>query len=610
MLLLTAKKIWYLLNKKEQWQAIVLLLMMLVGAIIEIISMGMLPVYISLIAQQNTAKANPIVGYLTQIIRIDSPREAILVMGVILVGIFLIKSIYLISLSYAQGKFVFRKMRSVEVKLYRIYMRSSYSFHLGRNSSELIDYINRETYFAFNGAIVPFMIFLTEGILMLMVGIMLFIFEPLGSLAAILTLGIISISYYQLVKKKIGSIGELEQLHAMKMLQWTSQGLSGVKEIKVAGKEEFFIHNFNWHAKEFTTAIRASFTIENIPRLALETIALIVIVGLVTIGLIQGRSGTSLLSGITLFAVAAFRLLPSVNRILNALTSIRLRSGVLDIIYQDIRYLTERIKLEGEYESEDTINSVKIPLNKNLEFKNVSYKYPQSEQLAIEDLSIIVPKGQIVGIVGHSGAGKTTFVDLLLGLLNPTSGQILADGVDIKTNLKAWRRNIGYIPQNIYLFDDTIRANIAFGYFSHQIDDNRIWKVLKAVQLQDFVAQLSAGLDTFVGESGVRLSGGQRQRIGIARALYRNPRLLIMDEATSALDNQTEKAVTDAIERLSKNRTVIIIAHRLTTIQKCDVIYMMSSGKIICQGTYNRLLADSPEFQKLSMVTKTSEQHT
>ncbi len=607
MLFSTAKKIWYLLNKREQWQAIILLLMMLVGAIIEIISMGLLPVYISLIAQPNTAKANPIVTYLVQITQIDSPRDAIVMMGGILVGVFLFKSIYLIFLSYAQGKFVFRKMRSIKVKLYRIYMRSSYSFHLGRNSSELIDYINRETYFAFTGAIVPFMIFLTEGILMALVGLMLFVFEPLGSLAAILTLGFISISYYQLVKKKIANIGELEQLHAVKMHQWTSQGLSGVKEIKVAGKEEFFIHNFNWHAKQFTTAIRTSFTLENIPRLALETIALVVIVGLVTIGLSQGRSGTSLLSGITLFAVAAFRLLPSVNRILNALTSIRMRSGVLDLIYEDIRYLSEQIKLEGEYESDLPGNVVRISLNQNLEFKNVLYKYPQSEQLAIADLSIVIPKGQIVGIVGHSGAGKTTFVDLLLGLLNPTAGKILADGVDIKTSLKAWRKNIGYIPQSIYLFDDTIRANVAFGYFPNQIDDDRIWKVLKAVQMQEFVGKLPKGLDTFVGESGVRLSGGQRQRIGIARALYRNPRLLIMDEATSALDNQTEKAVTDAIEKLSKNRTVIIIAHRLSTIQKCDTIYMMGGGKIICHGTYDRLLADSPEFQKLAMVTKASE---
>jgi ATP-binding cassette, subfamily B, bacterial PglK len=610
MLLTTFKKIWYLLNQKERWQAVALLLMMLVGAVIEIISMGLLPVYISLIAQPDTAKQNPVIIYLSKIVRLDSPRETIVVMGLILVSIFLIKSIYLISLSYAQGKFIFRKMRSIEVKLYRIYMRSSYSFHLGRNSAEMIDYINRETYFAFTGAFIPFAIFLAEAILMIMVGMMLFIFEPLGSLAAIATLGTIGFSYYQLVKKKISKIGEQEQLHAVKMLQWTSQGLSGVKEIKVAGKEEFFIYNFNFHAKEFSTAIRTSFTIENIPRLALETIALSVIVGLVTIGLNQGRSGTSLLSGITLFAVAAFRLLPSVNRILNALTSIRLRSGVLDAIYQDIRYLSERIKIEGEYESGSLENSLKIPLTKSLEFKHVSYRYPQSEELAIPDLSISIPKGQLVGIVGHSGAGKTTFVDLLLGLLNPTSGQILADGVDIKTSLKAWRKNIGYIPQSIYLFDDTIRANIAFGYFPNDIDDDRIWRVLRAVQLQQFVAELPEGLDTLVGESGVRLSGGQRQRIGIARALYSNPRLLVMDEATSALDNQTEKAVTDAIEKLSKNRTVIVIAHRLTTIQKCDIIYMMGKGKIICQGTYDHLLSNSPEFQKLAMVTNIPEHNT
>ncbi len=601
MLLSTVKKIWYLLNRQERWQAGILVLMMLLGAILEIISIGVLPIFISIVAQPIAAKQNPIAIYLSQTFQLNSHSELVRMMGIFLVGLFFIKSAYLIFLSYIQNKFIFQKMRSIESKLYRLYMNSAYTLHLNRNSAEMIDYINRETFFAFVGAILPFAIFLTEGLLMIMVGIMLIVFEPIGSISAVLMMGTIGIVYYQIVKKNIAKIGETEQIHAGKMLQWTIQGLSGIKEIKVAGKENFFIYNFNWHAKQFTNAVRTAATIENIPRLALETIAVIAIVGLVLIGLSQGRSGASLLSGITLFAVAAFRLLPSVNRILNALTAIRYRSSALDAIYQDIRYLSEEIKRDKKLKSNPE-DAPKIPFDRNLEFRNVTYSYPQSEQLAIPDLSLQIAKGQVVGIVGHSGAGKTTFVDLLLGLLNPTSGQILVDGVDVSTNIKGWRKNIGYIPQSIYLFDDTVKANIAFGYFPEHIDENRIWKVLKVVQLQELIAELPQGLNTMVGESGVRLSGGQRQRIGIARALYRNPRLLVMDEATSALDNQTEKAVTDAIERLSKNRTVIIIAHRLTTIQKCDVIYMMGKGQIIARGTYDELLTNSPEFQKLALV--------
>ncbi len=602
MLLSTVKKIWYLLNQKERWQALALLLMMLIGAGIEIISMAVLPVFISLIAQPQATKEHPVIIFISQAFRSRSHQETIAIMGACLVGLFFVKSTYLIFLSYTQNNFIFRKMRSVKVKLYRIYMYSTYTFHLNRNSSELIDYINREVFFMFVGAIVPFMIFLTEATLMILVSIMLVLFEPIGSLTAIFMMGIISVSYYQLIKKKVSRSGESEQIQAGKMLQWTMQGLNGIKETKVAGKEEFFVRNFSWHAKQFTAAVRTSSTLENVPRLALETVAVIAIVSLVLVGLGQGRTGTSLLGGITLFAVAAFRLLPSVNRILTALTSIRQRSSSLDVIYHDIRNLSEQIKLERNYQLSHQQDSQEISLKQSLEFRNVAYSYPQSEQVAVPNLSVVIPKGQVVGIVGHSGAGKTTFVDLLLGLLTPTSGQILADGVDVSTNLKSWRRNIGYIPQSIYLFDDTIRSNVAFGYFPEQIDENRVWKVLKAVQLEEFVTELPEGLDTFVGESGVRLSGGQRQRIGIARALYRNPRLLIMDEATSALDNQTEKAVTDAIERLSVNRTVIIIAHRLTTVQKCDVIYMMGKGKIICHGTYDELLAHSSEFQQLAMV--------
>jgi ATP-binding cassette, subfamily B, bacterial PglK len=610
MLLSTVKKIWYLLNQKERWQASGLLLMMLIGAGIEIISMVVLPIFISLIAQPQATTTQPVIVAISQALHLNSYQDKIVTMGISLVTLFFIKSAYLIFLSYTQNEFIFRKMRSVEVKLYRIYMYSAYTFHLNRNSAELIDYINRQTYFAFTGAIVPFMIFLTEAILMLVVSVMLIVFEPLGSLAAILMMGIISISYYQLIKKKVGKIGKEEQIESGKMLQWTIQGFNGVKETKVAGKEDFFISNFSHHAKKYATALKITATLDALPRLALETIAVIAVVGLVIIGLNQGRTGTSLLGGITLFAVAAFRLLPSVNRILTALTFIRHRTSSLDVIYHDIRSLSEKINSERQYQLSQQQDSTKISLAKSLEFRSVSYSYPQSERLAIPDLSMVIPKGQVVGIIGHSGAGKTTFVDLLLGLLTPTSGQILADGVDVSTNLKSWRRNIGYIPQSIYLFDDTISANIAFGYFPDQIDEDRVWKVLKAVQLEEFVTELPEGLNTFVGESGVRLSGGQRQRIGIARALYRNPKLLIMDEATSALDNQTEKAVTEAIEQLSKNRTVVIVAHRLTTVQKCDVIYMMSKGKIIAHGTYAELLTHSPEFQKFAMVTNDARQES
>ena len=605
MLLSTTKKIWYLLTSKERIQAIFLLIFMCIGATLELVGIGVIPVFTAFIAQPQSPTQNPVIHYLYQIFNLHSHQELITVVGLILIVIFIFKSIFLIFLSYIQYKFIFNKMRSFSVNLYTTYLSSPYTFHLVRNSSELINYVNNETYHLFVSVILPYMSLLTEGVLITLIAIALIVVEPVTMLIAVSLMAIISVSYYHLIKRKVGDIGKLRQFHASKMVQWINQGLSGVKEIKVAGKEKFFIQNFDLHAKGFTDGNKVALTLGSVPRLTLETFAVIAIVSLVIIGLGQGRSSASLLSGITLFAVAAFRLLPAVNRILAALTSMRYSISALDTIYYDIRNLEAQSKLTGK--DNLTLDSTKISLNQSLEFQHVSYHYPQSEQLAIPDLSLVLRKGQVIGIVGHSGAGKTTFIDLLLGLLTPTAGQILADGIDITTNLKSWRRNIGYIPQSIYLFDDTIRANIAFGYFPEQIDDERMWQVLKAVQLEEFVKELPEQLDTLIGEGGVRLSGGQRQRIGIARALYHNPTLLIMDEATSALDNQTEQAVTQAIERLSKDRTVVIVAHRLSTIRNCDVIYMMGRGKVICAGTYDELLANSHEFQQLALATNQPE---
>lgn len=606
MLISTTKKIWYLLTSKERFRAILLLLLMCIGAIFELVGIGVIPVFMSFIVQPQDPAKNSIINSLYQIFNLKSHQDLIVVVGLFLIILFIIKSIFLVFLSYVQHQFIFNKMRSFAVNLYKTYLSSAYTFHLARNSSELINYVNNETYHLFTGVVLPYMNLLTEGVLMTLIAVSLIVVEPIGTLTAVLLMGIVSISYYQLIKLKVGEVGKIRQFHAGKMVQWADQGLSGVKEIKVAGKEEFFVRNFDHHVKGYTTGNKIALTLENVPRLVLETVAVIAIVGLVIIGLNQGRSSSSLLSGITLFAVAAFRLLPAVNRILTSLTSMRYNGSALDAIYYDIINLKQQNQLGGSYEKNLLLEPAKISLHQSLEFRHVSYHYPQSEQLAIPDLSLMMPKGQVVGIVGHSGAGKTTFVDLLLGLLAPTSGQILADGVDITTNLNSWRKNVGYIPQNIYLFDDTLRANIAFGYFPEQIDDRRIWKVLKAVQLKEFVSELPEQLDTSIGEGGVRLSGGQRQRIGIARALYHNPRLLIMDEATSALDNQTEQAVTQAIEKLSKDRTVVIIAHRLSTVQKCDVIYMMGKGKILCAGTYNDLLANNLDFQKLALTGSNS----
>jgi ATP-binding cassette, subfamily B, bacterial PglK len=603
MLLATSKKILYLFTSKERTQVFLLLVCMLIGSILELVGLGVIPIFTSFVAQSATVINNPYVVHFYKLLNLKSHEQLIVVVGILLVALYVFKSIFLFSVTYIEHTFIFNKMRRLTVNLYRTYLGSDYTFHLERNSAELINYIKHESYHLFMGVVIPFISFLTELVLVTLIVISLVAVEPIGMLSVVIVTAILGAIYYQLIKQKLVDIGEVRQVQAGKMLQWIAQGLNGIKEIKVIGREEFFVSQFDNHVKMYTGATKLTMTLEIVPRMVLETFAIIIIVGLVMIGLSQGRSPGALLSGVTLFAVAAFRLLPAVNRVLVHLTSINYNLSSLNVIYNDLRSLEKQAVIDRTYNSSATLAPInQISLNQVLELQNVAYHYPNSEQLAIPDLSMILPKGHMIGIVGHSGAGKTTFIDLLLGLLTPTSGKILADGVDINTNLDSWRENIGYIPQNIYLFDDTIRANIAFGCYPEQIDEEHVWQVLQAVQLHDFVQDLPDRLDTMIGESGARLSGGQRQRLGIARALYLNPRLLIMDEATSALDNQTERAVAQAIEKLSKDRTVIIVAHRLTTVQKCDVIYMMNRGKISCAGTYEQLLATSPEFQKLALA--------
>jgi ATP-binding cassette, subfamily B, bacterial PglK len=603
MLLTISKKILYLFTTKERKQAFALLVCMFIGSLLELVGLGVIPIFTSFVAQSETLVKNPYVIHVYKALNLQSQEQMTVVVGLTLVALFIFKSIFLFSVSYIEHTFIFGKMRRLTVNLYRTYLGNDYTFHLERNSAELINYVNNECYHLFMGVVIPFVHFLTEFVLVILIVISLVAIEPIGMLSVVIMTGILGAIYYQFLKRRVSKIGEIRQVQSSKMVQWIAQGLNGIKEIKVIGKEEFFINQFDHHVKAYTGATKMVMVLELVPRMILETFAIIIIVGLVIIGLMQGRSSSSLLSGVTLFAVAAFRLLPAVNRVLGHLTSVNYNLSSLNVIYADLRSLENQTSVNHQNNLSAKLDPTsEISLNKILELKNVSYHYPKSDQLAVPNLSMIIPKGHMIGIVGHSGAGKTTFIDLLLGLLTPVSGQILADGIDISTNLDSWQKNIGYIPQSIYLFDDTIRANIAFGCYPEQIEEDKIWQTLKAVQLQDFINELPEKLDTVIGESGVRLSGGQRQRLGIARALYLNPKLLIMDEATSALDNQTERAVARAIDKLSKDRTVIIVAHRLTTVQKCDVIYMMNRGEIVCSGTYDQLLATSREFQKLALT--------
>ena len=372
-------------------------------------------------------------------------------------------------------------------------------------------------------------------------------------------------------------LGKDCQIYKAKIYQWINQSLGGIKEIKILGREDYFLDSYNLYYGKYTKALQILRLISMIPKYIVEAVCMTGLVFAIIIKIIFGEADMiHFIPQLTVFATAAFRLLPSVGRINGYVTQMLSYMPSIDLVYNDLKEI-DKYKVK---EAEETENNY-CQLNKKIYVDHVSFRYESGNEEILHNVELTVPKGKMVAFIGTSGAGKTTMVDIILGLLEPNQGHVYADGIDIHRNLAVWHKQIGYIPQTIYLADDTIRANIAFGVFENEIDDQAVARAMREAQLDEFVNTLPEGLNTYVGDRGVRLSGGQRQRIGIARALYHNPEILVLDEATSALDNETEAAVMNAIDGLHGMKTLMIIAHRLTTIRNADIIYEVTEGQVI-----------------------------
>ena len=362
------------------------------------------------------------------------------------------------------------------------------------------------------------------------------------------------------------------------LFKWISQTVQGIKEVKVIGKEQYFVEEYRKCGSGYVNAVQRYSLYNNIPKLLIETVCIAVMMGYMIVLTLMGAASENMLEVLSTLAAAAFVLLPAVNRINNQINSIAYFEpffmGVTDNLQDEIS--DKHVNMAFAADEEE-----KLPIRHSIELRDIVYAYPDTDKLIFDHASLTIPIGTSVGIVGTSGAGKSTLVDILLGLLEVKEGRICADGAEVKERYRNWLKNIGYIPQMIFMLDDTIRRNVAFGVRDDKIDENRVWEVLREARLDEFVRSLPEGLDTGIGERGIRLSGGQRQRIGIARALYYDPEVLILDEATSALDNDTEAAIMDSINRLHGRKTLIIIAHRLQTIEKCDLVYRVENGKMV-----------------------------
>lgn len=582
-MILIARKFRMILNKKQERRIVIIAVMMVVGAILEMVGVSLILPLVSVITDHDFIENNSYARVICQLLRIHSAKVFVFVMIISLIFIYIFKNLYLFLEYYVQWRFVCNNRFGTQKRLIQRYLSQPYEFFLNVQSGEIIRVVNEDVSRTFN-LLSTILNFLTEAIISIALVITIVITDPIMAVLTTVVLGGVLFLVNRILKPVLKRAGVRYQSSVAKSNKWLMQSITGIKELRVSKSENFFLSQFSVYGKQAVDADKLNNVLNNVPRLAIEAFGISSMLIVIAILMCMGREINSMLPQLTAFAMAAVRLLPSVNRMSTALNLMSYYEPSLDKMIENLQEFDEQgnIGIENDFKEKKEMNAEIQVINK-IELCDITYHYPNVEQPVLKHANMRINIGQSVGIVGASGSGKTTAIDILLGLLYPQSGSVEVDGHDIRENYDGWLSQLSYIPQNIFMLDDTIRANVAFGITTEEIDDKQVWKALEEAQLKEFVQSLPEGLDTSIGERGVRLSGGQRQRIGIARALYSDPQLLIFDEATSALDNETESAIMESINALHGKKTLIIIAHRLTTIQECDVIYRVENGKIVME---------------------------
>ena len=483
---------------------------------------------------------------------------------------YLLKLLFNLLLGWRQSKFIFELESIFSSILFMNYLNQDYAFFLQKNSSILIKNVTVLVK-QMNDYMLSILIIFSEGLVLFGISIFLFYIEPVGSFVILVVMGVITFAFQKVLKKYLTKWGKSFEISSGMRMHFLQEGFSAIKEIKLLGRESYFLNKFDESNEIFTSVGQKYQTVQFVPKAWLEMTAVSSIVIFIMILVYQDKDPSTILLTLSIFAAATFKLIPSLSRIVGSYQTMLYTRNSVKLLLDEIE-LTKPVKHFQE------INS--LPFEKELVLENISFKYANTEKLILDKLNVTIPCYSLVGIVGTTGEGKSTFVDVILGLLKPSFGTIKIDGVDISKTLGTWQSKIGYVPQNIVLIDDTIRNNIAFGINVNDINDDMVQNAIKLSHLTNFINSLPEGVQTKVGERGVRLSGGQRQRIGIARALYANPSVIILDEATSSLDNATEKSIMNEINEFKNNKTIIVIAHRTNTLEKCDIIYHLKNGKV------------------------------
>lgn len=573
--------------------------MMFLAAGMEILGIGVVTAFIGILINPHLINEHPVLRIVYDLFGATSVREFAIQTAFILFVIFLVKNSYLALLVYVQTRFALKKEASLAKQLLAAYLAIPYTFHLQRNSADLLKNVTVEVANVVNGILIPLMVLLTESIVLIFVLVLLAAVEPVVAISICLIFGVASLLFIQLVRPLLTRSGLLRSMSAGTRIKWVNQALGSVKEIKLSGKGGFFIKSFLDSSNMYATAGIAATTLQHLPRLIIETLSVTAILIAIIIVHGQGRDLQSILPVITLFALAAMRIMPSVNRMTPAFNQLRYWLPAIEAVSRDLELLREHCALATPQNVPKNSVYGTTPFNSEIELREVWYRYPGSEEWAVRGVSLFVKKGTSVAFMGPSGAGKSTLIELILGLIDPDRGHILIDGRALTDVRAGWQKRIGYVPQAIYLLDDTVRRNIAFALDKDEIDDDKVAAALRIARLEKMVNALPDKLDSLIGERGVRLSGGERQRLGIARAMYHDPDVLVLDEATSALDGETEQAIAETLGELSRAKTIFIVAHRVTTVKACDTVFFINRGQLVDASNYNALAERNQEFRNM-----------
>jgi ABC-type multidrug transport system fused ATPase/permease subunit len=591
-------KLFYIIRGHRKG-LILLVFLFFILSLVESTSVALIGPFTAIATDPDFIRKTSVLYSVYQGLGFSSTSQFLLVFGLCIIGVFYLKIFTAFNITRYVFTYGFRFQGSLSSKLLHTYLTAPYTFHLKRNTATLIQIIIKDTEVFCNSVLMPLLtsvsnIFVTSALVILLI-----ITSPM----AVILIGLFLLVGYasiQLLKRRLWQWGKDASDASTEMIRIINHSLGGFKETRVIGCEPYFEQQLQFQANKMATATSKAVTFSTFPRYVIEGLFMTFLIVFTLLFLMLNRGDPrNITSVLGIFALASFRLMPAVSNLLGTVNGVRYNSYVVEKLYLDLKE-QEALETEssinqpvisittGEFSSKQLV----MPFLDEIVLKEVVYRYPNVEENALNEVSLTIKRGQSIGLIGRSGAGKTTLVDVILGLLTPQTGDIQVDGVSIYQDLRSWQNLIGYVPQSIFLTDDSLERNIAFGVPDHLIDAEKIERAIQSVQLSELVEQLPEGIKTVLGERGVRLSGGQRQRVGIARALYHEREVLVLDEATAALDNETEKLVSDAIQALGGTKTIIIIAHRLSTIQHCDRIYKMDQGRVVQSGSYQEVVLE------------------